>query len=90
MTRINDKIEDIEKYMLELSGIVLATYNEYINKIEKKAACERYFEKIVEAVVDLAFLLIKEKEFKTPEEDEQAFDILLTENIINKELFRKG
>ena len=64
-------------------------FNEYVNDPKTKAACERYFEKIIEAVVDLAFLIIKEQGLKLPEEEKEAFDILALEKIIDKELAEK-
>ena len=74
--RIKDKIDEIEAYLGELSSFSPESIEEYISNPEKKAACERYFERIVEAAVDIAFLIIKEKNMKIPEEDKQAFDIL--------------
>ena len=47
------------------------------------------FREIIEAVVDLAFLIIKEKGYKIPEEDKEAFDILLEKDIISHELSEK-
>ena len=46
----------------------------------------KYFEKIIESVVDLAFLVIKECRLKIPEEDKQAFDILNEEDVISDSL----
>ena len=82
--RIKDKIKEIEGYLAELNEIAPAEFQDYINDIKTKAACERYFEKIIEAVVDLAFLIIKDKGFKVPEEDKEAFDILVHEEVISK------
>lgn len=87
--RIKDKIEEIEKYLMELLEIVPASFSEYVKDAKTKAACERYFEKIIEAIVDLAFLVIKEKGFRTPEEDKEAFDILAEEKIISEQLAQK-
>ncbi|MDD5132840.1 MAG: DUF86 domain-containing protein [Candidatus Nanoarchaeia archaeon] len=84
--RINEKIEEIEKYLNELMGIVPDDFEEYKLNLEKKAACERYFEKVVEAVVDLTFLVIKEKKLKIPEGDKEAFDILFKKGLILKDL----
>jgi len=83
--RINDKIKEIEGYLTELSEIMPKNFEEY-KDVKTKAACERYFEKIVEAVIDLAFLIIKDKGFKIPEEDKESFDILIKEKIIPEEL----
>lgn len=86
MTRINDKIIDIETYMSELSDIVPKSYKNYEKDLIIKAACERYFEKLIEAIVDLAFLFIKEKSFGIPDDDESAFDMLSQKNIISQKL----
>src|SRR3989344_2142868 len=87
--RISDKIKEIEDYLEELLYIAPDNFTEYKTNLEKKAACERYFEKVIEAVVDLAFLVIKEKELKIPEGDKEAFDILVRNNIIPKILATK-
>jgi len=49
----------------------------------------RSFEKIIEAVIDLAFLIIKEKGLNAPETDKNAFDILVEEEVITKQLAEK-
>ncbi|MDP2750321.1 MAG: DUF86 domain-containing protein [Nanoarchaeota archaeon] len=84
--KINDKIEEIEKYLDELSSIMPADFEEYKQNFEKKAACERYFEKITESIVDLAFLVIKDRDLKIPEEDKETFDILADDKIIPLDL----
>ena len=84
--RIRDKIKEVEKYLEELEEITPSYTEEYKKDFKTKAACERYFEKIIEAIVDLAFLVIKERKLKIPEEDKEAFDILLKESIINEQL----
>ena len=84
--RINDKIEEIEIYVSELEGFMPEDFQEYLRDVKTKAACERYFERIIEAAVDLAFLIIKDDRFKTPEDDKEAFDILSKENIITADL----
>jgi len=87
--RINDKIKEIEKYLEELSEIVPSSLDVYLKDFKTKAACERYAEKIIEAVVDLAFIFIKERKLKKPEDDYEAFEILKNNKIISKELLEK-
>ena len=87
--RIKDKIEEIEEFASELDEITPKNFEDYVEDNKTKAACERYFEKIIEAIVDLAFLIIKEKGLRTPEEDKEAFDILAEEKIISKQLSEK-
>ena len=87
--RIKDKTKEIENYLSELEEIMPENFKKYLNDLKTRAACERYFEKIIEAVIDLTFLIIKNEGFKIPEEDKEAFDILSKEKIIPKELAEK-
>jgi uncharacterized protein YutE (UPF0331/DUF86 family) len=86
--RITDKIEEIEGYAQELSEILPENMEEY-RDLKTRAACERYFEKIIGAVVDLSFLIIENMSLKIPEEDKESFDILSEKKIISKELAEK-
>lgn len=88
-SRTKDKIEEIEKYLTELLEIIPKDIEEYIRDIKGKAACERYAEKIAQALIDLAFLVIKEKKLKSPENDAESFEILATNKIISPELADK-
>ena len=87
--RITDKIKEIKNFVDELEDIIPESFEEYKSNFLKKAACERYFEKILEALVDLAFLVIKEENLKIPEEDKHSFDILLEKGIISIEMTSK-
>lgn len=89
MKRIEEKIEEIKTYLDELNEIIPNEFNKYRHSNIIKAACERYVEKIMEAVTDLAFLIIKLKKFELPEDDIDSFRILKCEKIIDDELFNK-
>ncbi len=84
--RINDKVQEIEDFLVELESFVPSDLDEYEHNFVARAACERYCEKIVEATVDLAFLIIKDKKLQMAEDDDSAFDILANREIIPKEL----
>lgn len=84
--RKGDKIEEIEKYIDELEPMLPTNLEEYKSDFKIRAVCERYFEKIVEAIVDLVFIIIKEKKLKIPEDDESSFIILKDNGIISKDL----
>jgi uncharacterized protein YutE (UPF0331/DUF86 family) len=84
--RINDKIGEIEKYLDELKAMLPLSFEEYEKDAKTKAACERYFEKIMEAATDLAFLVIKSKKATIPEDDLGSFPILSKEKIISENL----
>jgi len=89
MSRINDKIKELEEYLQELSEIIPENFEEYKNSFEKRAACERYFEKIIETVVDLSFIFIKENNLNPPEDEEGVFKVLFNEEIISERLCEK-
>ena len=87
--RIDDKIKEIETYLSQLSERVPANLEEYKSDFFSKAAFERYAEKIPEALVDLAFLVVKDKNLDAPKDDNGAFVILAKNNIISVELSEK-
>ncbi len=89
MSRITDKINEVERYLQELQEIAPENLREYEANLEKKAACERYVEKIVEAVTDMAFLTIKMKKLRIPEDDSSAFTILHENKIIDEDLTKR-
>ena len=89
MKRIKDKIKDVEEFLGQLKEIVPGSFEKYRKSIEKKAACERFAEKIAEAVTDLAFLVIKLKKLKIPEDDADAFNILSDNKIIDNNLSKR-
>ncbi len=86
MNRRGDKIVEIEKYLDILKEFLPSDFDEYMSDEKTKAACERYFEKIIEAVIDLVFLIIKENSFRSPENDRDAFDILCENGVVPKKL----
>jgi len=88
-TRKKEKIEELEKFLEELSSLLPITFKNYKKDFKIRAICERYFEKIIESIIDLSFLIIKEKNLKIPEEDKQAFDILEQGKLISKRLSEK-
>lgn len=84
--RIKEKIKEIEQFVLDLESFVPTDFEEYKSDVKTKAACERFFEKIVEGLVDVAFLIIKEKGLDLPEEDKATFDVLAAAQLIPVDL----
>ena len=89
MSRVEDKIQQVEEYLNELDEIIPLSLEEYLCSLEKRLACERALEKIIESVNDLAILFIKEKRLKLPDEDSKAFSILAEKKFISEELCGK-
>jgi uncharacterized protein YutE (UPF0331/DUF86 family) len=89
--RIKEKIKEIERFIEELYDNIPSNMEmEFYKKdIKTKAICERYVEKIIEAIEDLSFLMINFKELKYPEEEKEIFDILKDNKIISENLSKK-
>ncbi len=89
MKRLTEKIGETRRFLEELESITPASFEEYAASLEKRAACERYIEKIVEAVTDIAFLIIRQKKLRMPEDDADAFNILAESKLFNHGLCKK-
>ncbi|MBI2658332.1 DUF86 domain-containing protein [Candidatus Woesearchaeota archaeon] len=87
MSKINEKINEIQKYLDELMEAVPNTLEGYESNKIVRAACERYFEKVIEAVTDMAFIVITQKKFRIPEDDADSFKILEENGVIDNELY---
>jgi len=89
ISRIRDKISELTEYLNYLVSITPADFEDYQNDLKTKAACEHYFEKVMEACIDLSFLIIKEKKFEIPDDEESAFNILLKHLVISGNLAKR-
>ena len=89
MSKINEKINEVQRYLDELMGMVPNSLEEYESNKIIRAACERYFEKVIEAVTDLAFMVIILKKFRVPDDDINSFKILEENRIINNEMYNR-
>src|SRR3989338_11207338 len=87
--RINDKLLEILTLLKELNSFRPSRWEEYEHNIQNKAACERYREKIVEAVIDISFMILKELKLRIPEEDKEALVRLEHQKIISPLLSKK-
>ncbi len=84
--RIRDKVNEITSFLDELSEIVPPDYDSYSDNSRDRAACERFFEKIIEASIDLSFTIIKYKKLEVPTGDKEVFKILEKHKVISPEL----
>lgn len=81
--KIHDKIVAVEHALEKLYEILPAAFEEYLGNETIRAACERYFERVIEGVVDLSFLIVKEKGLEMPEGDLEAFQCLANAGILD-------
>jgi len=84
--RIYDKIDELSNYLAELEEILPSDFEEYLENNEKKAACERYFERIIECLIDLANFFAKFKELSIPSDESKIFEVFFENRIINEDL----
>jgi uncharacterized protein YutE (UPF0331/DUF86 family) len=87
--RILEKTKEIEQYLQELYEFFPEDYENYKNSLSIKAACERYFEKIIEAVISTSFLFIRLKEYGDVGDEDGAFSLLANRGSISSELAEK-
>lgn len=89
MTRnIFDKTEEIRIYLKEFKQIIPKDFSSFM-QIEKKAACERYIEKITEACCDIGYLILKDNKIDLSEFDGRVFDKLYEINKLPLEIAEK-
>ncbi len=83
--RIKYKIEEIKKYLEDLKEVTPDFFSEYENDLKTRLACERCYEKVIEAITDLSFRVINFKKLEIPGDDKQVFDILEEAGIITED-----
>ena len=87
--RIDEKIEEIEKYLEQIYSWLPEEFEEYMADTKSRAACEKNFEVISEYILDIAIYFIRLKKFRIPNDDESTFKILAEESIISNILCKK-
>lgn len=87
--RRGDKIVEIGGYLTNLRDFLPDSFDEYMSDGKSRMACERCCEKIVEAVIDLVFIVIKERGLRSPDSNKDALDILSENDVISPELSGK-
>lgn len=76
----------MDSYLEELRKIIPKDYLEYVSSIEKKRACERLLQIIIECVMDICILLLKGLNTRLPSDEKEVFDLLEENSIIGKEM----
>ncbi|MBI4439983.1 DUF86 domain-containing protein [Candidatus Woesearchaeota archaeon] len=94
-SRIGEKLKQIQEGIEELESFLPESPEEYMKDPKIRAACERAFEKVMEAVIDTNLLVIKFKRMEMPNDDSSTFTLLekhkfLPSNLVKKLLDAKG
>ena len=89
MSKIHEKISAVEGYITSIIENLPENVEKYKSDDIIRRASERYFEMIIEGLIDIAFMFISKKKFRIPEDDIDAFRILKEKKIINESLYKR-
>lgn len=78
-----------EKYYEELLQVIPVNYNEYVSSIEKKRACERLLQLLIEESIDICNMINKELKLGLPSEEEAIFEVLAKKEILSEDTAEK-
>lgn len=87
--RILSKIAELDSYQLEIKEILPGSYEEYTSSIETKRACERLIHIMIETVIDISTIIVKELKLGLPGEEDDVFKKLHKKGVITKSMKEK-
>ncbi len=80
--RLLAKLDELDGYLGELRSIAPARFEEYLS-VEKKRACERLVQVLVETVIDACALLVAGLRLGLPGEEDDLFEKLAGCGVIS-------
>lgn len=80
--RLLAKLDELDGYLRELRSIAPTRFDEYL-RVEKKRACERLVQVLVEAVIDACALLVAGLRLGLPGEEDDLFEKLAARGVIS-------
>ena len=83
--RILAKLDELEGYLGELRSIAPDRFEEY-RRIEKKRACERLLQLLVETSIDTCALLVAGLRLGLPGDEDDLFEKLAQQAVISQPL----
>lgn len=87
--RILVKLAELDSYLAELNSILPLNYDDYIESVEKKRACERLLHMCIECVVDICSIVATDLRLGLPSSEEDLFGKLKNAKIISKNMEEK-
>jgi len=84
--RLLSKVDDINRYLHELDSIEISSLEEYKRSVAKKRASERLLQIMIEAVVDISYILYSGENLGVPKDDDSVVKALYEKKIISKEI----
>ena len=84
--RILAKLDELEGYLRELQEVAPASLEEYLQKVEKRRACERLLQIAIESVIDICGLFVAGLRLGLPGEEDDLFEMLERRGILSGSL----
>lgn len=83
--RILAKLDELDGFLAELREVRPSSYPEYVEDTSARRASERLLQLAIEAVTDVAALLVKGHRLGLPDDEESLFDRLEDEGYLSDE-----
>lgn len=83
--RLLARLDEMDGYLAELRAVAPAGLSEY-KTIEKRRACERLLQILVEAVVDVCSLLVSGLRLGLPGDEDDLFQKLRARGVLSDEM----
>jgi uncharacterized protein YutE (UPF0331/DUF86 family) len=74
--RINQKLKELENYMAELRKFLPKSKDIFMENVEKRRSIERELQIMIDCIIDICFILIRELHRGLPINEQTVFDIL--------------
>ncbi len=84
--RILIKIDELDGYVKDLSEIVPADFQEYMDDVEARRACERLLQISIECVIKISSILVKELKTGLPADEDSLFAKLKQAKVISPDM----
>ena len=84
--RILAKFDELEGYVGELRQVVPASFAEYMDKLEKRRACERLLQLSIQCMMDICALFVSGLRLGLPAEEDDIIEKLESAKIISPNL----
>jgi uncharacterized protein YutE (UPF0331/DUF86 family) len=83
--RILARLDELDGYLRELRQIAPGSFSEYIERVEKRRACERLLQISVECVIDISGLMVSGLRLGLPAEEDDLFEKLQQAKLISSD-----
>ncbi len=84
--RILGKVAELDSYSSELRQILPKSFDDYVRSIEKRRACERLLQIVVEAVIDICAMLVQGLRLGLPAEEDDVFEKLARHGVLSQKM----